>query len=111
MKGVVIVPFDKEAMGRLFYDEDKSGEVIAACFSDNDYYAMWKTGFYRRVNRLLDIMIDESELEKVSGKEDLQKLYSIILEYEDEIDNPILKTLKSFTKMAIKFDTCVVFNY
>ena len=111
MRGILTVPFDKNAMERFSYDKEERGDVITACFSDKDYDAMWKTDFYRTVNAYLDIMIDYAETEMVVGKENLQKLYSIIVDYEDEIDNPLFDTLKCFTKFAIKFDTCIVFDY
>ena len=109
---LIIVPIDKDAEERLYSNQSIESDLISAFLNENDYDELWRTSFFGRVNIDLDLLIDDSEDESISGRENLRKFHSIIIEYEKSIpNNPILYTLKSLTEAAMRFDTSVIFSF
>lgn len=105
---LITVPIDKEAEERLYYDQNSEFDVIDVFLNESDYYKLWDSKLFDKINEALDLLIDDYEEETISGKENLEKLHAIIIEYEQVVeDNPLLYTLKSLTEAAIRFDTSV----
>ena len=109
---LIVVPIDKEAEERLGLNQNIESDLINVFLNQEDYDQLWATSFFERINVDLNILIDDFEDESISGKENLKKLHSIIVEYEKNTpSNPIVSTLKSLTEAAIRFETSVIFSF
>ena len=111
----VIVPIDENSWTIFYNGNEINGRYIALPIQREDLKKIFETGFFNYLNTQFGILIDEYEEDEISGQVKLEELRKIIIQYNMQIINPILKfyfdKLLYLVDKAIKFNTVIMFYF
>ena len=109
---VITVPLSQEAMNRLDFDENIEGDLLELNVLPKEYEYLKNVGYFFQLNKQLDLMIDEYEVEKILYKY-LFKALEITnnLSSDHKENGELWFNLKELINVAIKKRTGVFFFF
>ena len=110
MMKTITVPLSMEAMKRLDFDCNITGDLIKLDISPQ-FYKLFTNGFFSEINQKLNIIIDDYEDEKISGLDNLEQLASIVMNYFLRFKDEIYLRIHALVVQAIQKNTGVFFFF
>ncbi len=107
----ITVPINEEALNKLMYDKADSNELSELLLSQQEVNELFISGFFDRLNLILDINIDDFEDEEIT---DMRKLIIFKNFLQDHIKNDpqkIYQDLYRLVSIAIEKETGIFFFF
>jgi hypothetical protein len=111
---VITVPKDHEAEKALDLDEAKSEQLIEVILDDFEFKTLWEGGFFKSINAMVNVNIDDYESESISEREKLKEVISSSLFDSKLFNEDLLKKINEIRSVffeAINRGTGVYFFF
>lgn len=98
-KRYIVVPRDQEAEIRLDYGKEIENDLIELILTEEDYIVL-ENVLFDKINQLLQVIIDDYEYEAIQGKENIQKVLTLM----ESIDTKIGTEQQLIEKIRMLFE-------
>ena len=110
-----VVPKDDNSWMLIYNGNEMDGSYIVFPIPKSDLRELFKVRLFDNLNAQFGILIDECEEEEISGIENLQELKSIINQYFEQDQLPIVKyyleKMLYLVDKAIEYNTVIMFYF
>ncbi len=110
----ICVPKDPEALHRLDYNQNISGDLLEVNLDDQDFEKLWQSDFFTSINVLTNSIIDIFEDEHIVEAEKLETVINSDLFENSKYDENIFKIvgeIKELFKEALQRKTGIHFYF
>lgn len=107
----ITVPLDDAAAKKLIYDEAESYELIELIFVQNELDELFSIGFFNRLNKILDINIDDFEDEAITDMRKLIIFRNFLKDWIKEHPDDVYQQLLKLVSVAIEKETGIFFFF
>lgn len=111
-KKTIVVPIDKIAALDLDFDEADLETLIELEIDNEQFYELFKAGFFDKINHICNTNIDDFEDEKIEDRQDMITVIDMIERLNLEYYNKqLIDDIKNMFNEGLRRDTGVYFYF